>query len=192
MSEDFDISQEFSFNKGILASFAPVNKLSRLAYIRGARDTNVLRHPPERLLRTTVSRSEDKVFITFEIWIFTFQKRMDSLQEVFIHPPGAVWGTFYYRCTHFISRLLDCWQKPAYSIARLGGARTIFNKTDYIRLKEESHIHLMLWGGGKHRLIFISEWTNPLIVCVASAEEESIKLSVLQSKLFLLYSNNSL
>ncbi len=107
--------------------------------------------------------------------------------------PGAVWGTFYYRCTHFISQLLDCWQKaPAYPIVRLGGARKIFNKTDYIRLKEESHIHLMLWGGVKHRLIFVFVWTNPLIVCVASAEEESIKLSVLQSKLFLLYSNNSL
>ncbi len=26
-------------------------------------------------------------------------------------PPGAVWGTFYYGCTYFISRLLNCWQK---------------------------------------------------------------------------------
>ncbi len=35
----------------------------------------------------TVSGSERKVFITFEIWIFFLQKRMDSLQEAFIHPP---------------------------------------------------------------------------------------------------------
>ncbi len=31
--------------------------------------------------------SDRKVFITFEIWIFFLQKRMDSLQEAFIHPP---------------------------------------------------------------------------------------------------------
>ncbi len=30
---------------------------------------------------------EKKVFITYEIWIFILQKRMDSLQEAFIHPP---------------------------------------------------------------------------------------------------------
>ncbi len=30
--------------------------------------------------------------------------------------PGAVWGTFYYRCACFIWRLLDCWTKtPTYS-----------------------------------------------------------------------------
>ncbi len=30
-------------------------------------------------------------------------------------PPGAVWGTFYYGCVRFTSRLLNCWQKaPAY------------------------------------------------------------------------------
>ncbi len=35
----------------------------------------------------TDAGSERKVFITFEIWIFLLQKRMDSLQEAFIHPP---------------------------------------------------------------------------------------------------------
>ncbi len=35
----------------------------------------------------TVSRSERKVFITFEIWIFFSQKCMDSLQEAFTHAP---------------------------------------------------------------------------------------------------------
>ncbi len=35
----------------------------------------------------TDSRNDRKVFITFEIWIFVLQKRMDSLQEVFIHAP---------------------------------------------------------------------------------------------------------
>ncbi len=45
-------------------------------------------------------------------------------------PPRAVWGTFYYGCEHFLSRLLNCWrQTPAYPIKRLGGARTIFNIT---------------------------------------------------------------
>ncbi len=59
----------------------------RLAYLRGTRDAYVLRHPPERLQRTTVRGSERKLFITFEIWIFFLQKRMDSLQEAFIHAP---------------------------------------------------------------------------------------------------------
>ncbi len=35
----------------------------------------------------TVSRSEKKLFISFERWIFVLQKRMDSLQDAFIHPP---------------------------------------------------------------------------------------------------------
>ncbi len=35
-----------------------------------------------------------KVFITFEIWIFILQKRMDSLQEAFIHPPEQCEGRF--------------------------------------------------------------------------------------------------
>ncbi len=84
MSDDFDISQKetvFTLPKqGNLALFAPVNKLARLAYLRGSRTTHssyVIR--PERLPRTTVRWSERNVFITFEIFIFFLQKRMDLL-----------------------------------------------------------------------------------------------------------------
>ncbi len=50
-------------------------------------DAYILRYPQERVSRMTVSRSERKVFITFEIWIYFLQKCMDSLQEAFIHAP---------------------------------------------------------------------------------------------------------
>ncbi len=87
-------------------------------------NTDVLRHPPGLLPLMTVRWSERDVFITFEIWIFILQKCMDSRQEAFIHP-GAVWGMFYYGCTHFISRLLNGWQKhPLTPIERLGGVKT--------------------------------------------------------------------
>uniref|UniRef100_A0A671SQE2 Afadin- and alpha-actinin-binding protein-like n=1 Tax=Sinocyclocheilus anshuiensis TaxID=1608454 RepID=A0A671SQE2_9TELE len=46
--------------------------------------------PQKRLPRMTDSGSDRKVFIMFEIWIFFLQKRMNSLQEPFIHPPRAV------------------------------------------------------------------------------------------------------
>ncbi len=38
--------------------------------------------------------SEREVFITFEIWIFILQKRMDSPQGAFIHPPEQCKGRF--------------------------------------------------------------------------------------------------
>ncbi len=40
-----------------------------------------------------LERSERGVFITFEIWIFFAQKRMDLLQEDFIH-----FNTLYFAC----------------------------------------------------------------------------------------------
>ncbi len=56
--------------------------------------------------------------------IFFLQKRMDSLQVAFIHPPGAVWGMFYYWFVHFILRVLDCvTETPA--MIELRRARTI-------------------------------------------------------------------
>ncbi len=67
---------------------------------------------------------EKKVFITYEIWIFILQKRMDSLQEAFIHPPEPCEARFI---TDERSLLLT--KTPAYPIERLGGARTIFNIT---------------------------------------------------------------
>ncbi len=35
-----------------------------------------------------------EVFITFEIWIFILQKRMNLLQGIFIHPPEPCKGRF--------------------------------------------------------------------------------------------------
>ncbi len=46
------------------------------------------------LPHVAVRSSEREVFITFEIWIFIFQKRMDSLQGAFIHPPEPCEGCF--------------------------------------------------------------------------------------------------
>ncbi len=72
-----------------------------------------------------------KVFITFEIWIFILQKRMDSLQEAFIHPPPPE------PCDDFIKDARTLFhvfwtvdkKHPINPIVRLGGARTIFNIT---------------------------------------------------------------
>ncbi len=80
--------------RGDWFSFAKVRKLCSCKQTcetsisqRCACDAYVLHHLLEGLARMTVSGSERKVFITFEIWIFFLQKRMDSLQEAFIHPP---------------------------------------------------------------------------------------------------------
>ncbi len=49
------------------------------------------------------------MFITFEIWIFFLQKRMDSQQEAFIHPPEPCETRFFfYGFVHFILHVLDC------------------------------------------------------------------------------------
>ncbi len=77
--------------RGDWFSFAKVRKLCfcKQTYLRDAHATHtsyIIRRNV-RLPRTTVSRTERKVFITFEIWIFFLQKCMDSLQEAFIHPP---------------------------------------------------------------------------------------------------------
>ncbi len=34
--------------------------------------------------------------------------KLDFLQEAFIHPPWAMWCTFFYGFTLFILRVLDC------------------------------------------------------------------------------------
>ncbi len=121
---------------------------------RRAHNSYVIHLLPERLPRTTVSGS-DNFFIMFEIWIFILQKRMDSLQEAFIHPPGAM---FYYRCARFISCLLDCWQKaPANPHCNAWRGEDIFLYTFDWRKKEESNRHIGGWV--HHRLIFIF-WVN--------------------------------
>ncbi len=86
--------------------------------------------------------------LTFEILIFTFQNALDLPQEVFIH-----------RCTHLFHVFWTVDKKPAYPIARLGRARTILIKL-YFVWKEESHIHLMPWGGVKLRLILRCRLVN--------------------------------
>ncbi len=118
MLEDFDISREetdFAFLCYCISQWH-------------VRDTYVLRHPPEYLPRTTVSRSEKKVFIRFEIWIFIFQKRMDSLQEAFIHnfiQLCEAWFITDARTLFDVFRTVYS-KHPFIPIVRLGGARTIF------------------------------------------------------------------
>ncbi len=46
------------------------------------------------------------VINTFFLFLFILQKCMDPQEALFT--PGAM---FYYEYTHFISRVLDCWQK---------------------------------------------------------------------------------
>ncbi len=127
MSEDFDISQEetgFRFAKvRKLCFLCSCKKLTRLAYLRGA---YVLHHPPARLARKTVSWSEKKV-ITFEIWIFLLRKRMDSLQEAFIHPPEPCEARFIMDARTLFHVFWTVENKHSLTpIERLGGARTIF------------------------------------------------------------------
>ncbi len=55
--------------------------------------------------------SEREVFITFEIWIFFLQKRMDSLQEVLL-TPGAMWGMFIMDARASFDVLWTVQQKP--------------------------------------------------------------------------------
>ncbi len=58
------------------------------------------RCPTSSAWTASVSRSEKKVFITFKMWIFISQKRMDLQQEAFIH--SAEWCMFYYRCSTLV------------------------------------------------------------------------------------------
>ncbi len=85
----------------------------------------------------------------FEIWIFILQKRMDSLKEAFIHPPEPSETRFIMdACTLFHVFWTVDKKHPLTPIVMLGGARTIFYITpDWIRLKEESNIHLGCFEG---------------------------------------------
>ncbi len=70
---------------------------SHITFPRGMRVTH--RYYIIRLLLLMAVRySEREVFITFEIWIFIFQKRMDSLQGAIIHPPEPCKGRFITEC----------------------------------------------------------------------------------------------
>ncbi len=93
----------FSFGKvwklSFLCSYKQTLLLSRLT--RACTALNVLRYPPERQshvnMRMTDSGSYTKLFISlYKIWNFFFflQKRIDLLQEAFIHTPEARDGCF--------------------------------------------------------------------------------------------------
>ncbi len=82
------------------------------------------------LPHTTVSRSERKVFITFEIWIFFLQKHMDSLQEAFIHAPELCDACFITDARALFNVFWTVEQKhPPTAMIELRSARTIFNIT---------------------------------------------------------------
>ncbi len=71
--------------------------------------------------------SDRKVFITFEIWIFFLQKRMDSLQEVFIHPPGPCEARFITDVRTLFNGFWTVEQKhKPTTMIELRSARTIF------------------------------------------------------------------
>ncbi len=89
------------------------------------------------------------MFITFEIWIFFLQKRMDSLQEAFIHPTELCDARFFNGCAHFYftsSGLLTKSTRLHHCKAWRGQDNFLYN-SDWIRLKEESHIHLGCFEG---------------------------------------------
>ncbi len=127
------------------------------------RDAYVLRHPPERLARKTVSRSEKKsVYNVLNMDIFLTKTHRFATGGLY-SPPGAMWGTFYYVCACFIWLLLDCWTKtPPTPILTLGRARIIFYITPIDSSeRRKSYTPRILWGWVKHGLIFIYGWTNP-------------------------------
>ncbi len=115
-------------------------------------------------LISSSAQKERSSFILACIWILCgycfLQKRIDSLQEAFIHPPEA---HYLYGWMHFIWLLLDCWTKtPTHAIIKLGGAGTIFN----IAERRKSYPPRMLRGWVKHGLNFIFGWTNPLMLAI--------------------------
>ncbi len=76
------------------SSFHPICSKEQNHHFLAWSGIYVLRHPPGLLPLTAVRCSEREVFITFEIWIFILQKRMDSLQWAFIHPLEPCEGCF--------------------------------------------------------------------------------------------------
>ncbi len=69
---------------------------------------------------------------------------MDSLQGAFIHPPEPCEG-YFITDAHTLFHIFRTRSSkyPFIPIERLGGTRTIFlYNSDWILLKEESHIHL--------------------------------------------------
>ncbi len=69
---------------------------------------------------------------------------MDSLQEAFIHPPEPCEARFIMDEHTLFDYFWTVEQKHSrYTpVIKLGRARTILYNSDWILLKEESHIHL--------------------------------------------------
>ncbi len=129
------------------SSFCASNPWPAFCFVLSPRSslTTQRRLPPERLPLLTVRWSEREVFIMFEIWIFIYLTKTHGFATGGLYsPPGAVWGMFYYGCACFIWRLVDCWtETPADCIDNAWNSQDNFEFTsDWIRLKEESHIHL--------------------------------------------------
>ncbi len=109
---------------------------------RCVRDVYVLRHPPERLPRLTISRSETKVFC-FKYWYFSYKNTSIRYRRLY-SLPKAMWGMFYYGWMRFIWLLSDCWKKIN---TRLEQDIFFSYNSDWTRLKKESHIHLRFLDG---------------------------------------------
>ncbi len=85
-------------------------------------DAYVLRHPPGRLPRTTVSGSEEKSIYNILNMDLFIQKCIDLLQEAFIHPLEPCEACFIMDA-HALQKHLPT------PILTLGRARIIFNIT---------------------------------------------------------------
>ncbi len=67
------------------------------------------------------------MFITFEIWIYFLQKRIDSLQEAFIYAPEPSEAHFIMDVHALFDMFWTVEQKhPTTAMIMLGRARTIF------------------------------------------------------------------
>ncbi len=82
-----------------------------------------------------------KVFITFEIWIFFLQKCTNSLQEAFIHAPEPCEARFIMDARTLFDVFWTVEQNHCNDNAWNSQDNFLYN-SDWIRLKEESHIHL--------------------------------------------------
>ncbi len=76
--------------------------------------------------------------------MFFLQKHIDSLQEAFVHPPEPCEARFIMDRCDYLHFFWTVEQKhPPTAIIKPGRARTFFKYySDWIHLKEKSHIHL--------------------------------------------------
>ncbi len=84
----------------------------------------------------------------FEIWIFILQKRMDWLQWAFIHPSEPCEDCFItVRVLYFKSSEQDPANTCLVPLYAWRGQNNFLYNTDWIRLKEESHIQIGCFEG---------------------------------------------